>query len=481
MRHCLLPAGLLLACLAIHGATHAQSRETLYDKAYKAPDKLFHSINNKTEKLTASFAKQTQKYLNKLKRKEQALKKELLQKDSSTAQELFGDVDKRYRELEAKLLQKHPDGQLNNIYNGRIDSIKTSLLFLQQNPLSASPGIQEKTKQVLWNYDALRDKIDQTGEISKLLAQREQFLSAKLPSFGLGSQLNAFKQDVYYYREQVNEYKRLLDDPSTLEARLLSAVTKIPAFKDFFRKHSELAALFGGAGSGDPAATGVTAMGGLQTRSMVQQGLEQRFGAGVDVGSIVQQNLRSAQSQADQLKKKVESLGSSSDVAVPDFKPNKQKTKSFFRRLEFGTNIQNTRGNSFFPMTSDIGFSVGYKLSDKSSFGIGTSYKMGWGNGIRNIKITHEGIGLRSYVDLQLKGSFFASGGFEYNYQRPFEFQQVKMLAWQQSGLLGISKIVSIKSKVFKKTKVQLLWDFLSYQQVPRTQPVKFRIGYNFK
>jgi hypothetical protein len=52
--------------------------------------------------------------------------------------------------------------------------------------------------------------------------------------------------------------------------------------------------------------------------------------------------------------------------------------------------------------------------------------------------------------------------------------------SWQESGLLGISKIISVKSKLFKKTKVQLLWDFLSYQQLPRSQPLKFRVGYNF-
>ena len=52
--------------------------------------------------------------------------------------------------------------------------------------------------------------------------------------------------------------------------------------------------------------------------------------------------------------------------------------------------------------------------------------------------------------------------------------------AWQQSGLLGLSKVLDVKNKYFKKTKLQLLWDFLSYQQAPRTQPVVFRIGYAF-
>jgi hypothetical protein len=155
--------------------------------------------------------------------------------------------------------------------------------------------------------------------------------------------------------------------------------------------------------------------------------------------------------------------------------------------LEYGSNIQTAR-NNFFPTTTDLGLSVGYKLTDKSVVGIGASYKMGWGKDIKNISISSQGMGLRSYMDVKLKGSFYASGGFEYNYQ-PINADSLSSTAvmnwkdvssWQQSGLVGVSKIISIKSKFFKKTKLQLMWDFLSYQQVPRTQPVKFRVGYNF-
>jgi hypothetical protein len=83
---------------------------------------------------------------------------------------------------------------------------------------------------------------------------------------------------------------------------------------------------------------------------------------------------------------------------------------------------------------------------------------------------------------MPIKGSFSATGGFEYNYTTPFNsYQQLKQMQyWTKSGLLGVTKTVSMKSRVFKKTQLQLLWDFLSYQQVPRTQPLLFRIGYSF-
>ena len=165
------------------------------------------------------------------------------------------------------------------------------------------------------------------------------------------------------------------------------------------------------------------------------------------------------------------------------FKPNEQKTKSFLQRLEYGTNLQTVKASSFFPTTTDVGLSVGYKLNDKSVIGIGGSYKLGLGRGWDAIKFSSEGMGLRSYIDWKIKGSFWISGGYDMNYHTAFSnFDQLKdRNAWQRSGLLGLSKMVSVKSKFFKKTKAQLLWDFLSQQQVPRTQAVIFRINYNFK
>ena len=86
-------------------------------------------------------------------------------------------------------------------------------------------------------------------------------------------------------------------------------------------------------------------------------------------------------------------------------------------------------------------------------------------------------------IDWKIKGSFWISGGYEQNYKEAFKsIDQLRdYSAWQTSGLIGISKVVSVKSKIFKKTKVQLLWDFLSYQQIPQSQPFVFRIGYALK
>lgn len=98
------------------------------------------------------------------------------------------------------------------------------------------------------------------------------------------------------------------------------------------------------------------------------------------------------------------------------------------------------------------------------------------------MRLSHEGIGFRSFIDWKVKGSFFITGGYEKNFRSAFDriAQLEEHAAWQSSGLVGLTKVVRIKSKYFKKTKVQLLYDLLYQQQIPTTQPLIFRIGYNF-
>ena len=51
---------------------------------------------------------------------------------------------------------------------------------------------------------------------------------------------------------------------------------------------------------------------------------------------------------------------------------------------------------------------------------------------------------------------------------------------YPEQTLLGISKKLKIKTKLFKETKFSLLYDMLYRQHVPATQAVVFRVGYNF-
>jgi hypothetical protein len=270
----------------------------------------------------------------------------------------------------------------------------------------------------------------------------------------------------------------MLNDPDQLEKKALSLLNQLPAFQNFMKSNSQLAGLFNLPGNyGSPQG-----LVGLQTRDQVNSLIQSQVASGGAGGAAaLQANLESAGSQLDSYKDKLSKLGSGSgDIDMPDFKPNEQKTKTFWKRLEYGTNFQTTRDNYYFPTVIDLGGSVGYKINNTSTVGIGGSYKIGCGNGFQHIALSSNGAGLRSYLDVKIKGSFSATGGLEYNYTTPIRsVQQLRQWNdWTKSGLIGVTKTVSVKSRVFKQTKVSLLWDVLSYSQIPKTQAVVFRVGY---
>jgi hypothetical protein len=484
---CLLP----LYSFAQDQPGSTTDRSGMADKIINFPSKLFSKIQGKEASLDQQLTKQTDKYLQKMARREARLKKKLYRVDSTAAKNLFNESsEQQYAALGQRLKTDSGIGKnvaLSGEYLPYVDSLKGSLTFLQQNPqlvggpAAANPAFQSSIAQL----QQLQARMQDADQVKAFIQQRKQQIGdyiaqhTNLQSL-LGSQFNGINQDVYYYSQQVRQFKEMLNSPDQLEQKALSLLNQLPEFQQFMKNNSQLAGLFNLPGNyGTPA--GVT---GLQTLSQVQNLIQgQLASGGASAMASLQSNLQSAQQQLDQFKSKLSSLGGGSgDIPMPDFKPNEQKTKTFWKRLEYGTNIQTTRTNYYFPTMTDIGLSLGYKLSGNNTIGIGASYKIGWGIGINHIALSGQGAGIRSFMDVKIKSGFSLAGGMEYSYTTPIvSLQQLKDLSyWTQSGLIGLSKTVSVKSRVLKQTKLQLLWDFLSYQQIPKTQPIVFRVGYNF-
>ena len=446
--------------------------------------KYFTEVSAKANKLEQKVDRKSEKTLQQMQKQEERIRKKLAKIDSLKAKDLFSSAEQQYKNLHDKLNSKV---SLLKQYIPSLDTISTSLKFLQENKqlLSTAKEAKEKLDDALSKVNKLEDNFQKAEEIKKFLKERKQYLKEQLQQLGFTKEIKKLNRQVYYFSEQLNEYKSLLKDHKKAERKAIELLSKTKLFQDFMRKNSMLASLFRMPGDpNDP--TYIASLAGLQTRVQVNNLIQQQIASGGPNGQAqFQQNIQQAQSQLQQLKNKISQFGSgSSDDIMPEgFKPKNQKTKSFLKRLEYGTNIQTQKAQYYFPVNSDLGLSIGFRPNDKSVIGVGASYKLGWGHGWNNIKLTQEGAGLRSYIDWKLKGSFWISGGYEMNYRTAFNsiYQLKDLNAWQQSGLVGLSKIISIKTKFFKKTKLQLLWDFLSYQQVPRTQAVLFRVSYNIK
>jgi len=449
----------------------------------KVVDQYIDKTSAKAGKLEEKLDRKSRKALDQMQRLETKMQKKLSQIDSTKEKEVFGNLKEKYASLEQRLNQSDKLGK----YIPSLDTLGSSLKFLNQDLplLTGVKEAKEKLTQALDKVSALKKQFNRAEDIKTFIRERRQYLREQLSQLGFAKDLKKLNKEAYYYSQQVNEYKELLKDHKKAEKKALELLSKTKPFRDFMRKNSQLASLFRLPGDPNDPVTQAS-LAGLQTRAQVNGLIQQSLAAGgAGAQAQFQQNIQQAQSQLNQLKNKVSQLGGgSSDLEMPEgFKPNNQKTKSFFNRLELGTNIQSQKSNGFFPVTTDLGLTVGYKLNDKSILGVGASYKMGLGKDIRHINVTHQGIGLRSFADWKIKGSFWLSGGYEMNYRS--EIRSIDVLkdysAWQQSGLVGVSKVISLRTKFFKNTKVQLLWDFLSYQQIPKSQPIVFRIGYSIK
>ena len=449
--------------------------DTISDKL--DPIKFSLSVEKKAKSLEEKINSKTEKTLRKLQQQEEKIFKSMLKgKDSLLAKIKLGEITKTYAALKSRLNASNPNKTFQH-YIPKLDSLSTALKFLNQ------AGKVSILNSSVAKLGTLQLKFDQAEEVRQFNVQRKAQLNQFFRSLGAIKKLKAFNKEVYYYSAQVREYKEILGDSKKMERKALELLGKTKVFQDFLKKNGTLASIFpmpGGSGT----STSQSGFAGLQTRVQMTSFLQQTNLINPTNLSRVRQSIQDAQSQVTALRNAAAKYGEGvgDDFDMPDFKPNSQKTKSFLKRLEFGSTFQSQKASYFLPVTSDIGLSVGYKLNDKSVIGIGASYKIGFGKSWSNIKLTSEGMGLRSYVDWKLKGSLWVSGGFEQHYRTAFNtIEELKELDnWQQSGLLGISKVISIKSKFLKKTKVQMLWDFLSYQQIPKTQPILFRFGYTF-
>ena len=469
----------------------------LFAKASFAQDSLASSsliskkyldvVSSSSGKISRQMDKKAEKTLTKFRKQEEKLIRKLSKVDSVAAKQMMTEARARYKELEERM-----KGNAIKQYIPQVDSLATSLAFLTVNPqfLKDAKEVKDKLAEATGKMDELKSQLHKAEEIKAFLKERKEYLKQQLGQLGMLKDLKKINKQVYYYAQQVNEYKEALKDPKKAGKKALELLAKNGKFRDFMRKNSQLASLFRMPGDPDDAGN-MASLAGLQTRVQVNALIQQQIAAGgPNAQAQLQQNLQAAQGHLNQLKDKVIKMGGgSSDAEMPeDFKPRNLKVKSFWNRVEIGTNIQSVRSNGILPTTSDLAISAGYLLSENSVVGIGASYKLGWGQNIQNIRISHQGVGARSFIDWKLKGAWWISGGFEMNYRPdlsgltiPSPFGGSRMgAAWQQSGLIGMSRKIPIKTKFFKNTKAMLLLDFLSYRQQPRTQPVLFRVGYNF-
>ncbi|MFT3910234.1 MAG: hypothetical protein QM737_12465 [Ferruginibacter sp.] len=446
------------------------------------PHKYLKKVDKKINKYNSQVSGKTKKTLAKLSRWENKIKQQLEKISPGATANLFAPGQPTF----GSLLQKLEEGEaieknFTTTYDGYRDKLSTGLKYIASQKSVLDSSYIKPINETIVESDKLDQSIANSEATKKFIKERKKLLvEESLKYIGKSRYLSKISKESYYYTESLRNYKEIFSDPKKAEQTGLAILNKIPAYQKFLQENGMLASLFG-----KPSLDGLAQnIDGLQTRAGTKELIEQKIaGGGAGARDMMMENIGQAQTTLSQAKDRIAKAGkSSADDEIPDFKVNDQKSKTFLQRLEFGCNIQTTQKKGSIPGAANIALSAGFKLNDKSSIGIGASYKLGLGS-IDRISITHQGAGLRSYAELKLKKQFYLAGGFEMNYNAGFK--NIKELeaynAWQSSGLIGISKKIPVKTKFTKGSSIQLLFDFLYRQHVPVSQPVVLRMGYNFK
>ncbi|WP_436488825.1 hypothetical protein [Chitinophaga sp. ARDCPP14] len=438
--------------------------------------KAISHINKKVTRSQNQLVRTSDKALRKWIVQEQQIKNRLYKSDSSAAKSMFSTSVDSMRHF-SSLMSGRISGSISKIeYNSYLDTLNTTFAFLKNKSLNTrdlhnkAGGINSGSD----NINQLIGKLEYSEKIKNYIQERKKLLLDRLgDNVAFADNLKHLKRQAYYYSKQVKGITEALKDKRKAEAKAIELIRKIPAYQDFLAKNSQLASLFNFG-----SATSAGSVAGLQTRSQVETLLQNRVSAGgPNAVGMLSQQMDAARSKMDDLKNKFPALNSADEM--PDFKPSEMKTTRFFQRLEFGSNVQFQRSNRYFPTTGDLAGQAAYKFHKNGSAGLGLSYKLGMGTSSDNIRFSGQGMGLRSFIDWKLKGTFFLNGGYEQNYQPNYSgLPDGAGQKWTQSGLAGISKKYRINSKL--KGNMMVLFDFLYSQHIPHTDPIKLRLGYNF-
>jgi hypothetical protein len=449
--------------------------------------KALNAIDNKYSLLQKLIERKTARMLSRMQKREADLEIGMQGKDSIKAQQLFAGAQARYQQLSTQLKAPVNTGNIPiKQYYPAVDSVQAAMGFLKQG--ANIPGISSeklfKITAISAQLQQLQASLQNATNAQDFVTQREQQLKAQLMRYGMAGKLIGVNKEVFYYQQQLSQYKSMLNDKQQLEEAVLSTVQKIPAFQNYWQKYSYLSAIF-------PQTTidGVIQQPtGLQKKSDIGEIILAKVqsaspnGSGQSPLSALQAQLARGQAKISEMKDMVSNFrigdAGSSNMSMPAFEPNSQHNKKLLDRFEVGFNIQNNQATSALPVISTLGLSLGYLVNDKVTAGIGAAYLLGLGSDFEHLHLSNQGASLRSFIDIKAKGGFWITGGYEYTYMQQFtNLHSIRNFdLWQKSALIGISKKYLVGKK---QANVQLLFNMLYAQDIPQSQPIIFRVGYS--
>jgi len=214
------------------------------------PQQYVAKVSQKIRRFNKKLTRTTLRYLNNLISNEKQLQQKLATTDSAAAQELFSQSIDSLRKLRQQLIAGSEFTQSIDIpkdYNAYLDSLGESLAFLQGpgGYLNKGKAIAEKLSVNSNELLQLRNKLATTDAINQYVQERKDLLtgyfsSGKLTALNMPG-LQALSKKMYFYRQQLTEWKEAFSQPGKLETKAMGLLRQLPLFKQFMLEHGALA------------------------------------------------------------------------------------------------------------------------------------------------------------------------------------------------------------------------------------------------
>jgi hypothetical protein len=344
-----------------------------------------------------------------------------------------------------------------------LDSLHVAYGFLEQAGLSSDVQL---CNTALQSIDRAKTQLDITQEIKSQLQQRKEYWKSNLKQHPEYARIvGKMEKEAYYYTAQVNEFRKVLRNPSVLEETVMQILRKDPRWSEYMdalpqpRQDTEK----------------------MQPKRLVQQMMQSQAAAiDPDAVSLIQNARKKSSELLGQLSENTTRFGNLDNAAqMPSFTPNPYKTETFWEHIDVGFNLEFDNKTDLLPSGGIVGLQLSFNFNQRISAGVLGNYRFGMGD-IKRIRFSHLGAGYGAFANYIIWKGLGVQMGYERNWRTDITTteEQHYPSEWSPAALLGVTWEYGIGKKT--KGTIGVFYDFLHRKHAPTTNALLWRMGWKF-
>ncbi len=467
-----------LPSLKGYNAKFLNSKLTSFRKQLSNGDLSKSNVNQiknslaKTQKRTTRFIKSAKKSkktnYKKLIRIETKLKRRLCKTNPKLADEIFNPKIYRLAPYHNKYSN---DTKGKSIQFNDLNQAKLSLDYVDMNTCIRSSSLQDsKIKKYKTNFKDLNTTIEKAESDQNFYDSRNQQLQdAFINNKDHKKLITKYSKTSFYNGQKLNDLKQMFAKESTIENEILSTFENDKSFQEFAKFNSYLKTI-------EFDKNKLNNIDGIPTIDDAKNSLEASLNKS-SVNSISLLDKKNSLS-IDSLKASKQNFTKKLKSNRFYFKPNLLKTKPFKDRIDFQFDFAFRNSNLMQPKGGDLSLGASYQIRQNISAGLSGSYSFGIQNKIKDLLITSESLGIRSFAFYSITEILKIQIGYEMT-NTTFNYKFFKNYSFKNGvAPIGIRVVNPTKSK--NKEFFTIQYNLFRNTSVPPTSAIIYRIGLTF-